>query len=173
MYKKDDSFQVEEIGKLGPISTGNPEACEFCRLFEAIVPPGEDDPYPRYFELHAFDSHGDPSICKLPFLTSIPSRIMLGLHSGYLNYRYQYLWPQLEGVGPLRLLKPDSIDFTILQDWLDICREKHTDKCSVESARVSSVQHLKLVDCETHEIASANGHAYAALSYMCGQIEHA
>jgi hypothetical protein len=173
MYKKDDSFQVEEIGKLGPISTWNPEACEFCRLFEAIVPPGEDDPYPRYFELHAFDSHGDPSICKLPFLTSIPSRIMLGLHSGYLNYRYQYLWPQLEGVGPLRLLKPDSIDFTILQDWLDICREKHTDKCSVESACVSSVQHLKLVDCETHKIVSANGDAYAALSYMCGQIEHA
>jgi hypothetical protein len=172
-YQKDDSFQVEEIGKLGPISTWNPEACEFCRLFEAIIPSGEDDPYPRYFKLHAFDSHGDPSIYKLPFLKSIPSRVMLGLQSGVLNYRYQYLWPQLEDAGPLRLLKPDSIDFMILQDWLDICREKHTGKCSAKSGRVSSVQHLKLVDCETHEIVSANGHAYAALSYMCGQIEHA
>ena len=61
----------------------------------------------------------------------------------------------------------------ILQDWLDICREKHTDKCSVKSDCVSSVQHLKLVDCETHEIVSAHDYAYAALSYTCGQIEHA
>jgi hypothetical protein len=170
-YKKDNSYPVEQIGKLGPISTWNLEACNFCRLFEAVVPSGEDSPYPRYFELHAFDSHGDPSTCKLPFLTGIPSRIMLGLRSGYLNYRYQYLWPQLEGVGPLRLLKPDSIDFMILQDWLDICREKHTNKCSSKS--VSPVQHLKLVDCETHDIVSANDYAYAALSYTCGQIEYA
>ena len=171
IYKKDNSFQVEEIGKLGPISTWNLEACDVCKLFEAIIPSKEDGPYPRSFELHAFDSHGDPSIYKLPFLTGIPSRIMLGLHSGYLNYRYQYLWPQLEGVGPLRLLKSDSIDFMILQDWLNICREKHTNICSSKS--VSPVQHLKLVDCETHEIVSGNGHAYAALSYTCGQIEHA
>jgi hypothetical protein len=170
-YEKDNSFPVEEIAKLGPVSTWNLEACKFCRLFEAIVPAGEDSPYPRYFELHAFDSHDSPSTSNLPFLTSIPSRIILGLCSGHFNYRYQYLWPQLEGVGPLRLLKPDSIDFAILQDWLDICREKHTNKCSSKSS--SPVQHLKLVDCETHEIVPANDHAYAALSYVCGQIEHA
>ena len=61
-YKKDDSFPVEEIGKLGPISTWDLEACDFCKLFEATIPSGEDGLYPRYFDLHTFDSHGDPSL---------------------------------------------------------------------------------------------------------------
>jgi hypothetical protein len=44
-YKKDDSFPVEEIGKLGPISTWDLEACDFCKLFEATIPSGEDGLY--------------------------------------------------------------------------------------------------------------------------------
>jgi len=73
-------------------------------------------------------------------------------------------------VGSMRSLRSDSIDFTILQNWLEFCRENHTKHCG--PSQISSRVSIKLVDCETRKLVdSSDDMRYLTLSYMWGQNE--
>lgn len=67
----------------------------------------------------------------------------------------------------VRSLEIDSIDFAVLQGWVDFCKENHTERCATRSSQ--PVPHMKLIDCNTRHIVSAPDVEYVTLSYVWGQ----
>jgi hypothetical protein len=96
---------------------------------------------------------------------------MLVAMSRKVDIPMKYLVPQCEEFGPIRLLKPGSIDFSVLKSWLDLCQTMHTHACTSQNPDPKSVQHLKLIDCHTRQIVPAKNADYVTLSYVWGRIE--
>lgn len=66
-----------------------------------------------------------------------------------------------------RLRKPDHFDFSIARGWWNYCCANHSASCG--EAGLSSVDSLRVIDCQTRRIVDApQGCRYVALSYVWG-----
>lgn len=80
-----------------------------------------------------------------------------------------FLVPRSEKATCVRLLKEDSIDFDVVQGWLQFCQDQHTKTCCLQKS--SNIPSLKLLDCETRSIVPALNHKYLTLSYLWGPTQ--
>ncbi|QDS67887.1 hypothetical protein FKW77_008089 [Venturia effusa] len=86
--------------------------------------------------------------------------------------RHTLNWQKLDTKIFYYLVNANAIDFDAIKAATQLCRETHL---ACRRTRSDDVPNLKLIDCETREIVSANVHAYegyAALSYVWGQLQH-
>ncbi|KAF2810959.1 HET-domain-containing protein, partial [Mytilinidion resinicola] len=72
----------------------------------------------------------------------------------------------------MRALKTDSIDFSILQDWMSFCKDKHTGGCNISQQDEGRIG-LKVIDCETLMLVDLGDLEYLTLSYQWGVGEKA
>lgn len=73
---------------------------------------------------------------------------------------------QLHPRTPVCPVKPDRIDYRVINEWLQICRNLHPDRCKPTSFHVPD---LRLIDCKTKRIVPASNHSYVTLSYLWGE----
>lgn len=60
---------------------------------------------------------------------------------------------QRDGENYVRTFAENSIDYTIVQSWLSLCRQHHTSNCTRRD--VTGVPSLRLIDCRTGLIVPA------------------
>lgn len=66
---------------------------------------------------------------------------------------------------------PKTVEFSLLGDWLNICRRHHTEPCddSKQQRSLTKLNGFQLVDCERQMVVPATGTVkYSALSYVWG-----
>jgi hypothetical protein len=73
--------------------------------------------------------------------------------------------------SPVRLLNPNLINFELVGNWLSVCREKHSEGCTVHSS--TPVSYMKVIDCNSHRLVPAIGKQYVTLSYVWGTEQSA
>ncbi|KAK3371063.1 heterokaryon incompatibility protein-domain-containing protein [Lasiosphaeria ovina] len=68
-----------------------------------------------------------------------------------------------------RQIHPGSIDFNILNGWLDYCKNHHGETCGPFPGYPQRLPNLRVIDCETRAIVTApEGCRFVALSYVWG-----
>ena len=73
---------------------------------------------------------------------------------------------RLPEVGP-RLARPDSIDYSVVRQWMNFCKCKHGIACSISP--LQSIKGLRVIDCRTRAVMDAPTCCrYVALSYVWG-----
>jgi hypothetical protein len=66
-----------------------------------------------------------------------------------------------------RHVVPDSINYSLVKDWIEFCRCSHVDTCGHLETR--SIPGFKVIDCRTGNITNPEPEAkYVALSYLWG-----
>ncbi len=87
--------------------------------------------------------------------------------SGYIS---QTSFPDLPP-NPLivaRAIAPESIDFDVVNTWLEFCRASHAQTCKPQD-HSRTIDSLRVVDCDTRTVVSAPPQCcYIALSYVWG-----
>jgi hypothetical protein len=69
-----------------------------------------------------------------------------------------------------RRVDPTFIDFSIIKEWLQLCRSHHANTC--DSTTGDRVKGLKLIDCKTKAVLVADTTSrYVALSYVWGAVQ--
>ncbi|KAH7084196.1 heterokaryon incompatibility protein-domain-containing protein [Paraphoma chrysanthemicola] len=84
------------------------------------------------------------------------------------NGTYALLHPEFanDELKP-RHVKADSVDFALVKEWLQFCRDCHSVTCRPTQER--KVVGLKLIDCQNRSIVNADlSFIYVALSYVWG-----
>ncbi|KAG4436492.1 hypothetical protein IFR05_008033 [Cadophora sp. M221] len=110
-------------------------------------------------------SHPDDE--PFPLLGNSNANILkVQCQNSFIGSKYFVLQSDLQ--TPIRMIEPDRIDYDIIQEWLQICRELHPERCKATSV---TVPNLHLIDCETKLIVPASGHEYVTLSYLWGANE--
>jgi hypothetical protein len=64
---------------------------------------------------------------------------------------------------------PQTVNISLIQDWLNICRSHHRGTCSLSRTAQSplALHSFQLIDCASQMIVPASGtETYAALSYV-------
>jgi hypothetical protein len=166
-------------------------SCKLCRLLSLHrFPSGES----RNYQLWAFPSAWG---CGFMKTDSIPTRLLCG-STKFLAALPEYTEPDKllqdkelkahwESNGYIfRAAKPganlsgiwgreisQSVDFTLVMEWLQFCRRHHRDDCVRRNMHLKeSLQGFRLIDCNTKETVSRPWtETYAALSYVWGPVE--
>lgn len=67
----------------------------------------------------------------------------------------------------VRSIKPDSVDFSIVRGWLQLCSRNHGDSCF--SSEVPNIPGFQLLNCKTRKLEPYTpGTQFIALSYVWG-----
>jgi hypothetical protein len=126
--------------------------------------------YPTGYLLRAVSSHSTRVMNNLILLQVLPPTKLLELYCDSYLRRF-YFVPQNECFEPIRSLKTSSIDFSVLKDWLDLCRTMHMRVCNAQGREPKTVEHFRLIDCHIRQIVTAQNVDYVTLSYVWGPTE--
>ncbi|PMD20051.1 HET-domain-containing protein [Hyaloscypha hepaticicola] len=160
------------IESLGLPSDWSISSCTFCKFLACLVPEYMREYLDGYL-LRTISSHSARVINNMILLQALPPTKLLELYHKHHNYYRQsfYFVPQNEGFEPIRSLKTSSINFSVLKDWLDLCRTMHTRVCNAQGREPKTVEHFRLIDCHTRQIVTAQNVDYVTLSYVWGPTE--
>jgi hypothetical protein len=165
-YKK-----LMSLGKLGV--EAELSSCSLCRLFHAVRIQDDDRPpvddYALYLTLapwpnpelvlavapegHSYSGNlADKGVPREFIAYSEESDI--GIHVRSLRGRS---------------IDARAIDFNILRGWVELCVQKHEQRCVQVESSASSLRDIKLIDCELRQIVPGlPSSRYSALSYVWG-----
>jgi hypothetical protein len=81
--------------------------------------------------------------------------------------------PSPASLLPLRRVAPDSIDYTLIKEWITWCQDTHSTSCGLQTReageRLAGLSSFKVIDCSLKKVISAPaGCEYVALSYVWG-----
>jgi serine/threonine protein kinase len=150
-YPTSHSFTVI---KTWPIAKSSIALCTLCNLLADLVPPKLRESHD--LRLRLFSSSRIPEMGQKSIETNL-----LGWDD-----RGPFLVAQSQGAYPIRILKTNSIDYSIILSWLQHCQSMHTGICGART--LPSFSFLKLIDCNTRSIVPASNHQYLTLSYVWG-----
>ncbi|CZR68832.1 uncharacterized protein PAC_18732 [Phialocephala subalpina] len=165
------------IERLGPVENWDTDSCALCKaLFNLIPMKIREKPLDTY-ALQSFSSeqatiemYGPDVADHYPLLADLPRRVILQMRdTEAIESSFKALIPQTGGENFVRILNPAIVDYDVLRGWLSVCLSIHTNICS--SKYRTTVQYLKVLDCETRKLVSADNLPYITLSYMWGANE--
>jgi hypothetical protein len=121
------SNELEDIliGDMGSIKEWSIDSCSFCKLVASIST--NDNRIQYECSLRTVNSSKLPNL-DLPFIRALPPRMLLGIY--HKGIPIEYFSPQVDSIGPVRSLKAGSIDYSVLNSWLDLCKTAHTKECT-------------------------------------------
>jgi hypothetical protein len=139
------------------------DSCSLCQFIRTII-PNEAQIYQVFLK--------DLTWKDLPAITQETMGLKISWTlSNLIVSPPVYIAPQPEENHTFRSLRPDSIDYAILKEWLLNCQKHHHFTCSLGT--LNPVKFAKLIDCETRCIVSADNHPYVCLSYLWGTVTEA
>jgi hypothetical protein len=121
-------------------------------------------------DLRTIDSHCTHVKLDTPLLQAETPRMIPG-KCPQDGVPTQYLVPQPNRFGPIRSLKTASINYAILNSWLELCRAMHTQECTSQPPERKCVQHLEFINCHSRQFAPAKNTEYITLRYVWGRGE--
>jgi hypothetical protein len=172
------------VCNLGDLTSRASSSCPLCRLFAAVRAPTHPEKPVRDYSLRAFSVRRHFGLDKA--LKRLEDTVILGVlpvHVGSTISRRArralrggetgFIYPTFSSsqshdvrlVG--RLISPSSIDYQVIQGWLDFCTENHTSFCRQESPL--SLHGFRVIDCSSRKIVCPGECCeYLALSYVWG-----
>lgn len=178
-----DHREILNLGGRGELNNNLSPECRFCRLLrdQWNLNSGQSIPKGFCISLNNFTRME----WVFPALKRFPSA--LGLCEHKIRLSPSIYDPSIDRIGlicctnppksrrrnqntTLRLIEPDSIDFTILRGWMHTCQAEHGVPCRQADAEPAPL--LTLINCETRGVEAADGQTpYVALSYVWGPSE--
>jgi hypothetical protein len=153
------------IGDMGSIKEWSIDSSSFCKLVGSIST--NDNGIQYECSLRTVNSSKHKANLDLAFIRALSPRLLLGIY--HKDIPIDYFSPQVDSIGTVRSLKVGSIDYSVFNSWLDLCKTAHTKECTSALRGQAPVQHLKFIDCYTRQVVPAKNVAYVALSYIWGQ----
>lgn len=151
----------EFVATLNAVSAWSTSSCPFCRLLS------------KAFGLETFQKY-KPDLVSYSSnqrshlgWSSIENQTLLTL-SGRTTYLVRQA---IDEKGPIRRLKHDEIDFSILKSWIAMCQRLHTENCVAADSLATTVPFFKLIECETRKIVPGPNKPFVALSYLWGTVK--
>ncbi|KAK5556577.1 hypothetical protein LTR46_005089 [Exophiala xenobiotica] len=181
IWAEETGVLIADLGtRLASASSG---PCTICRLFAAVARKVVDGDEQIELELRAFSflrfsgqiadwsCRGYLRPRDQPFLAVVP-RGTWGYavqqdspEAGYIFCRN--LVDQQPNVFSPRII-PCSVDFSLVNQWLEYCESRHKRLCG---DRVAQLSGLRVIDCDTLSVISAPPScSYAALSYVWSNV---
>ncbi|PVH77437.1 HET-domain-containing protein [Cadophora sp. DSE1049] len=150
-----------ETFTINPRAAISDSSCVFCDFLAAMGP--FDSSADGHVQLHLSYA----GIDNFPLLSrSGVNVVKVRCHNSFSSNRY--FASQSDPRIPIRTVEPGSIDYGIVQKWLQTCQDLHPDRCKPPNVNVSNLQ---LIDCETRTIVPALNREYVTLSYLWGTNE--
>ncbi|KAF7955677.1 hypothetical protein EAE96_004603 [Botrytis aclada] len=144
-------------------------SCTFCQLLKAVDPRYLEDQTRLVLSLHHSTSF---NVSEFRLRVSENGRI--GSESSLMERTSFSLYPDkylcfVNPSGTIRVLDPGTIDFAILQSWIESCRGKHQQESSLARPSTVKVPPLQVINVETRQLESAKERVqHVALSYVWG-----
>jgi hypothetical protein len=171
------------------LSVPQGSTCPLCCFFVSALHHGEfcattKDTLKLFLVLVSTDVSGIPELFSLeiPGSDTRWSRFLLrlpicegGAWEGSKSRRRDLCkWPISSSPIPYRRLHKDSINYSVLKDWIFGCQRMHLKHCAAVCSRVNDgIQEMpifRLIDCRTKTITTAPMTIeYVALSYVWGR----
>lgn len=173
---------------LGPLIEWDIESCPLCSFFRKTVAKNNRRTDKSSIQLYTYSNgslfrptwhenyYGGVALSRVWESSGIATLTTINWHEEDGFNPHRCLSIQKDTSSPVRVIQP-SIDFRILQGWIDYCDRKHST-CSSDQDKqtsfqaLSSIPSLKFIDCTTKAIVSAPAQAYRfiALSYVWGDV---
>lgn len=172
----DGTDKLMRLGKLG--IEAELSSCSLCRLFHAARIQDDDNPSVDTYNLYLTHSPSQRATDH-----TVWGRLVFAIAKGSrsIHLEYEKAFPAFiahsEGLDTVphahslrgRAIDTRAINFNILRRWIELCDQQHEGRCTQVEQSASSLEDMKLIDCELRRIVPAlPSYRFSALSYVWG-----